>query len=457
MRARVAAGLGRRMGLIHDDQHKRMPARSPRSVSIRDVKQSVLMCVVSCSFLLGACGGAAPAGSAAPSSPAAPASAAGSGSAAAKPATSASGSASAAPKPSASVSIAGQQAALAGGSVGPAGAGQFTNGNPYLAKPGEAPVTVKAGWCAVSAGFLQLYVARDYDLFSKYGIKIQTQGMNAGADAALAANTKGEFDFLYCAAAGTIPGLAAGAPIKLVSAPLVGLPYVMVARKGINSVQDLKGKKIGISRPGDLDDFLSRQVLKANNVDASTVTMQPAGGQTERYQNVLAGVIDAANVTPPLEVQAKDDGLNIIYQLKNLPIPFIYSALHSNENMLNNHPQTVQRFVAAIAESTWWMQSHKPEAEQSITKQLGITDPAALDSAYQAYAVDYANPSTDIPMKAAQDSIDLAKTQGTPVQKNKADQIVDLRFVQDLQTSGFLEKMWGKPIKGSNQIANAGD
>ena len=402
-------------------------------------------------LMLAGCGGAA-APSAAPASPASaaakPASASATGPASAadtKPAA----SGAAAAKPSASGSIAGQTAALAGGSVGPAAPDQFTNGNPYLAKPGEQPVTVKAGWCAISAGFLQLYVARDYDLFSKYGIKLQTGGMNAGADAALAATTKGDFDIMYCAAAATIPGMVAGHEVTLIGAPLVGLPYVMIAKKGINSVQDLKGKKAGISKPGDLDEFLTKQVLKANNLPPDYVQYQPAGGQTERYTNLMAGVVDTVNVTPPLDVQAQHDGLNVIYKMKDLPIPFIYSALHTNSNMIKNHPETVQRFMAAMAESVWWIDGHKQQAEASISKQLGITDQASLDSAYQAYAKDYVNPSIDVPMAAVQESIDFAKTQGTPVQKDKAEQIVDQKFAQDLQTSGFLEKMWGKKIPPS--------
>ena len=383
--------------------------------------------------------------SAAPSAAAKPASAAASGaSASAKPAASA--SAAAKPSPSA-VAVGG--AALAGGSAGPAAAGQFTDGNPYLAKPGEQPVTVKAGWCAISAGFIQLYVARDYGLFAKYGINIQTGGINAGAEAALAANTKGDFDFMYCAAAATIPGLAAGNEVTLMAAPLVGLPYVMLANKNIHSVQELKGKKAGISRPGDLDEMLTKAVLKQENLPANTLTMVPAGGQTERYKNLLAGVVDTVNVTPPLEVQAKQDGLNVIYQMKTLPIPFIYSAMHTNADMLKTHPQTVQRFLAAMAESVWWIDSHKQQAEASVRKQLDITDQAALDSAYQAYAKDYVNPSIDVPMAAVQDSIEFAKTQGTPIRKDKAEQIVDLKYVQDLQTSGFLEKMWGKKIPPS--------
>jgi len=190
-------------------------------------------------------------------------------------------------------------------------------------------------------------------------------------------------------------------------------------------------------------------VLKANNLPPDYVQYQPAGGQTERYTNLMAGVVDTVNVTPPLDVQAQHDGLNVIYKMKDLPIPFIYSALHTNSNMIKNHPETVQRFMAAMAESVWWIDGHKQQAEASISKQLGITDQASLDSAYQAYAKDYVNPSIDVPMAAVQESIDFAKTQGTPVQKDKAEQIVDQKFAQDLQTSGFLEKMWGKKIPPS--------
>ncbi len=404
------------------------------------------------SLLVSACGGSA-APTSAPASPASAAASAkpASAAASAKPAGSASAkpAASASAKPGAETKPAGQQQALAGGSAGPPAPGQFTDGNPYLAKPGEAPVTVKAGWCAVSAGFLQLYVARDYGLFQKYGINIQTGGMNAGADAALAATTRGDYDFMYCAAAATIPGLVAGHEVTLLSAPLVGLPYVAIAKKEYTSIKDMKGKKAGISRPGDLDERLTREMLKANGLPQDWLVMQPAGGQTERYTNLLAGVVDTVNVTPPLEVQAKKDGLNVIYKMKDLPIPFIYSAMHASNRTVREKPQVTQRFLAAIAESVWWINGHKAEAEESIRKQLNITDAESLDSAYQAYAKDYVNPSIDVPMKAVQDTIDFAKTQGTPVQKEKPEQITDLTFVKDLQTSGFLEKMWGKKVPPS--------
>jgi NitT/TauT family transport system substrate-binding protein len=317
--------------------------------------------------------------------------------------------------------------------------------NPYLMRPGEATVPVKAAWCAVSAGFVQLFVARDYELFVKYGLGLQTTQFT-DSQTALAALQSGEIDFLFCAAAATIPGLASGVDATIVAAPLVGLPYVMVARPELHSVQDLKGRKIGINRQGDLDDRLSHAVIQQEQIPVDTVQFVPAGGQTDRYKAVQSGIIDAVNVTPPLEVQAKVDGLNVIYTLKNLPIPFIYSAVHTNSKMLREHPEVVQKFVAGMAESVFFIDQHKSETEQSIARQLNITDQAALDSAYQAYANDYVNRSVDIPVAAVQDSIEYARGQGTTIARGRAEDIIDTRFAADLQASGFLERLWGRKI-----------
>jgi ABC-type nitrate/sulfonate/bicarbonate transport system substrate-binding protein len=135
--------------------------------------------------------------------------------------------------------------------------------------------------------------------------------------------------------------------------------------------------------------------------------------------------------------------------LKSLPIPFIYSAIHTNSKTLKERPQVVQKFVAAMADSVYYIDQHKEDTEQSIAKQLNITDPAALESAYRAYAEDYVNRSVDIPMAAVQDSIDFAREQGTNIVRGTADQIVDQRYAADLQRSGFLQNLWGRPVPSS--------
>src|SRR5438034_8286618 len=111
--------------------------------------------------------------------------------------------------------------------------------NPYLAKPGERAVTVRIATCAVSGGFAHLYTALDNNLFEKYGFKMEHVFIR-GSGPSLAALAADEIQFLYCAADATLPSLAAGVEVKLVAAPLIKLPYVLVTRKEIHRMEDLK-------------------------------------------------------------------------------------------------------------------------------------------------------------------------------------------------------------------------
>src|SRR5207249_4006811 len=133
--------------------------------------------------------------------------------------------------------------------------------NPYLVKPGERPASLRIATCAVSGGFVHLYTAMDNNLFDKYGLKLEHIYIRGSAPA-LAALSGDEIQFVYCAADGTIPGLATGVDAKLVASPLVKLPYVLVTRKEIRRPEDLKGKSLGVTRPGDLSARLSGAVVK---------------------------------------------------------------------------------------------------------------------------------------------------------------------------------------------------
>src|SRR5918995_1952060 len=221
--------------------------------------------------------------------------------------------------------------------------------NPYLAKPGERPISLRVSTCAVSGGFIHLYTGLDNGLFDKYGLRLDNVFIRGSAQNLVALATD-EVQFTYCAADGTIPGLASGVDAKLVASPLVKLPYVLVARKEIKRPEDLRGKSLGIARAGDLSDRLSRAVVKKFGMPPDSVTIRPIGGsQGERYQAMAANVVQAIVITPPLDVRAKNEGFNVLYRLIDLELPFIYSSVHPSHKMLRDRPEIVQRMVAAFA------------------------------------------------------------------------------------------------------------
>jgi NitT/TauT family transport system substrate-binding protein len=317
----------------------------------------------------------------------------------------------------------------------------FAQVNPYLARPGERPMSVRIATCAVSGGFAHLYTALENDLFDKYGFKVEHVFIR-GSRPALAALMADEIQFLYCAADATLPALAAGIDVKLIAAPLVKLPYVLVTRKEIRRMEDLKGKALGVARAGDLSDRLSRAMVKRFNV--ADVIMRPVGGsQNERYQAMVANLVQGVVITPPIDVRAKNDGYNVLYRLIDMDIPFIYSSLHATSRTVRDRPEMVQRMVAAFAEAIHYVDKNPVKTKSAIAKIMRTKDNEALQVSYNVYTKDIVDRRMIVPGQAVNDSLELYRSLGIPI-KRKAEDIYDNSFVNHLEKSGFQRELWGR-------------
>jgi ABC-type nitrate/sulfonate/bicarbonate transport system substrate-binding protein len=313
--------------------------------------------------------------------------------------------------------------------------------NPYLAKAGERLTNIRIATCAVSGGFAHLYTALENRLFNKYGFRMEHVFIR-GSGPSVAALMADEIQFLYCAADATIPSLAAGVDVKLVAAPLIKLPYVLVTRKEIHRLEDLKGKSLGVARAGDLSDRLSRLLVKKFNI--LDVTMRPIGGsQSERYQAMAANVVQGIVITPPLDVRAKNDGYNITYRLIDLDIPFIYSSLHASSRAIRERPEMVQRMVAAFAEAINFTDRNPAKAKAAIAKIMRVKDEEALTVSYNVYTKDIVDRHMIVPGAVVAESVELQRSLGTPI-KRRAEDLYDNSFVHNLEKSGFMKELWGK-------------
>ena len=308
--------------------------------------------------------------------------------------------------------------------------------NPYLGKPGEPPATVRAATCALSGGFIHLYAALDNGLFDKYGVKVEFVSIR-GSVVSLAALAADEIQFLYCAADATIPGVAAGAP-------LVGLPWVLLTRKDIKRPEDLRGKSIAVTRAGDLVYRLARVLIRKFNFTEDEVRIRPVGGtgQVEPLNAVFAGLAEACLVTPPLDVRGARNGLNLVYRLNDLGVPAVYSSIHTNTKLLKERPGLAQKWVAALAESIYFVEKNPDKSKAAVAKALKLNDPEALQSAYEAYAKLLVNRRMIVPESTVAGVIEVAREQGTTVRK-KAPEIIDNTFAENLDKSGFLREIWG--------------
>ncbi|HEX2928314.1 MAG TPA: ABC transporter substrate-binding protein [Candidatus Binatia bacterium] len=320
--------------------------------------------------------------------------------------------------------------------------------NPYLAKPGEPAAPFRVATCAISGGFMHLYTALDNRLFEKYGLKPEFL-LVRGAGISVAALTANELQFLYCTADAIIPSLAAGAEAKMIASPLVGLPWVIIARKPIKRLEELKGKTFIVTRPGGTPDTLIRLLMKKLNFGPDDIKIRHIGGagQTEVYSALQQDLGHATMVTPPLDARAKRDGLNIIYHLDDLNLPAIYSSVFTNDRMIKERPVIVQKFIAAMAEAVQFVEKHPDKAKASVTNVLALKDAESAQSAYEAYAKQLVNRRITVPPSRVADAIEQARHAGANVRR-KASETYDNSFAEHLDKSGFLRELWGGEVPG---------
>ena len=323
--------------------------------------------------------------------------------------------------------------------------------NPYLAKAGEPIVPIRVATCAISGGFIHLNTALDNHLFDKYGLKPELL-LVRGAGISAAALTANELQFLYCTADAIIPSLAAGAEAKMIASPLIGLPWVIIARKDIKRIEDLKGKIFIATRPGGTPDTLIRTLMKKLNFSADDLKIRHIGGagQTEIYIALQQDLGQATMVTPPLDARAKRDGLNVIYHLDDLNLPAIYSSVFANDKLLREHPAIVQKFTAAMAEAILFVEKNPDKAKASVSKVLALKDPESAQSAYDAYAKQLVNRRVTVPAWRVTEAIDNLRQSGANVRR-KPGEIYDNSFAENLAKSGFLRELWGDEVPGKKR------
>jgi len=107
----------------------------------------------------------------------------------------------------------------------------------------------------------------------------------------------GELDSFEGGPQGVFSVDAKGGDIKILGCHWIVVPHGIYATKAITKVEDLKGKSIAVSAPNSMPDMLARSALEKYGLSASDVKLAAVGGDRERYQALIGGVVEAAVVS----------------------------------------------------------------------------------------------------------------------------------------------------------------
>lgn len=300
------------------------------------------------------------------------------------PAVSAAASASArasTPAVSAAASAAPSASAAASGAASPAASGQMTQ--------------MTVSYSAVIGNVLPLWVAHDAGIFAKNGLDVNVTYINSSKG--IPALISGSTQAADVGGAETLSAVAGGADLVTVAVDAPTYPFVLMAPASIKSVQDLKGKKVGVSEPGSSSDIATRVALaKEGLTPDKDVTILAVGSASERISALSNGAIQAGLSFPPNTLSLEKQGFHTILDLASLHLPAALSSTVFKRSYIEAHPDVPQKFVDSLVEAIAYAKTHKSEAVDSLSKYYKNKDKAAMGTTYD-YFMSEVIPTVPVP------------------------------------------------------------
>jgi NitT/TauT family transport system substrate-binding protein len=309
--------------------------------------------------------------------------------------------------------------------------------HPCLANS-EKPLMVGVAGPAIN--MVYAFVTREAGLWRKYGLDSRVVVFESGSILAQAA-LAGEVKFSISSGPATIASRTQGADTIIVGAVVNTLPYSVVAAKGITRWDQLKGKKVAVSRFGSGTDTAMRMVLKKFGMDpAKDVTILQVGTQPARVQALAAGAIDATLISPPLDLAAKKQGYNILVNIADLGIPYPQTVIETTDRFIKENPQTVKHFLKGFLEGVRYAASHRDHTKKVITKYLMTADPEVVEATYESYlqVTDYSGYPN---LEGIRNAIDEVAQRVPAAKYKKPEEFVNTRFLKELEKEGFFKQL----------------
>jgi NitT/TauT family transport system substrate-binding protein len=205
----------------------------------------------------------------------------------------------------------------------------------------KTPVQIPAITPAATA----FAVARDRGYYRQEGLDAQLIVMPSalGTQALLGGNVK----FSTAGGAGLLPILR-GAPIRFMFTTFNRPMFWLYSRSDIRSVENLKGKKVGVSSLGSGPDSLLREILKKHGLDGGRdVAIMPVGSGTARFFALQAGTVDAAMLSIPANLMAQDAGFRELVSFIDQEWIELQGTINVTDQLLASDPTLVEKFIRA--------------------------------------------------------------------------------------------------------------
>ncbi|HEY3167585.1 MAG TPA: ABC transporter substrate-binding protein [Candidatus Binatia bacterium] len=300
---------------------------------------------------------------------------------------------------------------------------------------------VMSGYAAISGPHAVLWVARDAGLFEKNGLRTDVAYIRSGSTMSQTL-VAGEIQMAQMGGPAMLAAGVAGMDVTFVAVALNTTPIVIMGT--VAKIEDLRGKAVGITRFGSNTDISARYAIRKAGLQPEK---DVALVQLEDYPGIMGGIasgrIAAGALADPFTDMAKKLGYKEIADIAAMGLEFPFVGLATKKSYVKDHLDTVQRFVRAYTEAIALYKNNRDLAMKVTSKYTAIKDPAILASTVDFYAPKLSR--VPYPTVGGIRFVLEQVAVRDPRAKNfPPETFMDLRFVKQLEDSGFIKGLYPK-------------
>jgi NitT/TauT family transport system substrate-binding protein len=306
--------------------------------------------------------------------------------------------------------------------------------------------TLKVPYVSISPTNGPLWIAKETHLFQKYNLDAQLIYIPGGT-VIIQSMLAGEANVANMAPPAALAAWVRGADLAVVASGINRLLETIVTSTQINSPQELKGKRIGISRYGSLTDAALREALRHYNLMPDRdVTIVQAGGEGERLAALRARALDGAMLSGDQRFQAEKLGFHVVVDLSKLPIEYPNNGIVVRKDFVRTNRDAVKRFLKAWVEGTKVFKTDRDVSLKVLGKYLLTKDQEVLAKGYEPYPLVFER----VPIAKREGFAFALERLGKDIPeagKMNPDNFIDNSILLELEKEGFIREIYAEKPK----------
>ena len=286
------------------------------------------------------------------------------------------------------------------------------------------------------------WIAKDAGIFKKHGLDLDLIFIN-GSVRGIQSLVAGDLGYSGAVGPAVINAKIAGADIAIIQSQMNTLPYFIIGNPNIKSPEGLKGRSAAVHIPGTSADFAMRLALMKVGIPYKDIKAITVGGAPARLAAVSNGQTDFTVVTDGERIQGEKMGLKVIIDMATLNVPFQFNCSVTTRRKIRENPDEVRRVVWAMAESIHFFKTRKDESIKIMQKYTRGLSRDLLEGAHAANSellIEDTYPTLD----GLKNTLDVQSLTDPRASKAKAEDLVELQFVDEMRKTGFVEKLYGR-------------